>query len=254
MTGARSEDRWALLRGPEIGTRQLRPGEALRIGRHHENDVVLRDSVVSRFHATLRWDAGADRPVLYDNGSQNGTNVNGKDVIGRAEALGAKSRLTIGPYVITVDLKGREEPSATPETGPALIEDAGDSVALFTEQGPDLRGSLEAADAMRQLLLRLECERRSGTLRIDVGGNRGHLTFGVGRIMDATFMGQLGLRALDRVTQVTHGKYSFTRDMEPSDQAMNLWFSDFLRMKHDSYYATRQWKRPKDGEPLGGEG
>jgi pSer/pThr/pTyr-binding forkhead associated (FHA) protein len=247
MTGARSEDRWALLRGPEIGTRQFRPGEALRIGRHHENDVVLRDSVVSRFHATVRWDVGADRPMLYDNGSQNGTNVNGKDVIGRAEPLPPKTRITIGPYVITLDIKGKEEAQAA-EADPALIEDAGDSVALFTEQGPDLRGSLDAADAMRQLLLRLECERRSGTLRLDVGGNKGHMTFGVGRIMDATFMGQIGLRALDRVTQVTHGKYTFTRDMEPSDQAMNLWFSDFLRMKHDSYYATRQWKRPAEGD------
>ncbi len=70
--------------------------------------------------------------------------------------------------------------------------------------------------------------------------------FGVGRIMDASYQGLVNLRALDRVAQATHGKYVFTREMEPSDQAMNMWFSDFLRMKHDSYYATRQWKRPKE--------
>lgn len=243
MSGA-GKDRFAVVRGADIGTRQLRPGESLRLGRHHENDIVLRDSVVSRFHATLRWDADADRPVLYDNGSQNGTNVNGKDVIGRAEPLINASRITIGPYTLSIDLQGTHEKSPIP----ALIEDAPDSVALFTEQGPELKGSLDAPDAMRQLLLRLECERRTGTLQLDLGGGRAHVTFGVGRIMDSAYQGLVGLRALDRVAQATQGAYRFTREMEPSDQAMNLWFSDFLRMKHDSYYATRQWKRPKELE------
>lgn len=236
-----------MVRGGDAGPRQLRPGEALRIGRHHENDIVLRDSVVSRFHATLRWDQDADRPVLYDNGSQNGTNVNGRDVIGRAEPLPTGSaRITVGPYALTVDVHGLDERSPVP----ALIEDAPDSVALFSEQGPEVKGSLEVPDAMRQLLLRLECERRTGTLQLDLPGGKAQVTFGVGRIMDASFQGLIGLRALDRVAQATHGSYRFTREMEPSDQAMNLWFSDFLRMKHDSYYATRQWKRPKE---LGGE-
>lgn len=245
MSGA-ARERFAVVRGADLATRQLRPGESLRVGRHHENDIVLRDSVVSRFHATLRWDQNADRPVLYDNGSQNGTNVNGKDVIGRAEPLVNSSRITIGPYVLTVDLHGTDEKSPVP----ALIEDAPDSVALFTEQGPEVKGSLDAPDAIRQLLLRLECERRTGTLQLELGSGRAHVTFGAGRIMDAGYEGLTGLRALDRVAQTTQGTYRFTREMEPIDQAMNLWFSDFLRMKHDSYYATRQWKRPKE---LGGE-
>ncbi|MCO5171592.1 MAG: FHA domain-containing protein [Planctomycetes bacterium] len=247
MTEARGKDRFAVVRGGEAGTRQLRPGEALRIGRHHENDLVLRDSVVSRFHATLRWDQDAERPVLYDNGSQNGTNVNGRDVIGRAESLPAgASRITVGPYALTIDVHATDERSPVP----ALIEDAPDSVALFSEQGPEVKGSLDEPDAMRQLFLRLECERRTGTLALDLAGGKAQVTFGAGRIMDASFQGLIGLRALDRVAQATHGAYRFTREMEPSDQAMNLWFSDFLRMKHDSYYATRQWKRPKE---LGGE-
>jgi hypothetical protein len=246
MSGAKSKA-WAVVRGGELATRQLRPGESLRLGRHHENDLVLKDSVVSRFHATLRWDADAERPVLYDNGSQNGTNVNGKDVIGRAEALANYSKITIGPYVLTVELQGMNEDSPIP----ALIEDAPDSVALFTEVGPEIKGTLDLPDSMRQLLLRLECERRSGSLMLELGGGKAKVTFGVGRIMDAQYQGLVGLRALDRIAQATHGSYEVTRDMEPSDQAMNLWFSDFLRMKHDSYYATRQWKRPKE---LEGEG
>lgn len=242
MAGAAKSKAFAIVRGGELTTRQLRPGEALRLGRHHENDIVLKDSVVSRFHATLRWDADAERPVLYDNGSQNGTNVNGKDVIGRAETLANYTKITIGPYQLTIELQGMTEDSPIP----ALIEDAPDSVALFTEHGPEIRGTLDLPDSIRQLLLRLECERRSGTLMLELGGGKAKVTFGVGRIMDAQYQGLVGLRALDRVAQATHGSYEVTRDMEPSDQAMNLWFSDFLRMKHDSYYATRQWKRPKE--------
>ena len=246
--GGRAEERRAVITGSGESSFELVPGGSLRIGRHHENDIVLKESVVSRFHATLRWDADADRPVLYDNGSQNGTNVNGKDVIGRAEALANYSKITIGPYSLTVELQGITEDSPIP----ALLEDAGDSVALFTEHGPEIMGTLDLPDSMRQLLLRLECERRSGSLLLQLGGGKAKVTFGVGRIMDAQYQGLVGLRALDRVAQATHGSYQVTRDMEPSDQAMNLWFSDFLRMKHDSYYATRQWKRPKELE--GGEG
>lgn len=245
--GDGSGDKWAVIRSLEAGTRQLKPGESLRLGRHHENDLVLKDSVVSRFHATLRWDLDADRPALYDNGSQNGTNVNGKDVIGRAEPIANKTKITIGPYVINIDLVGMDDKSPAP----ALLPDAPDSVALFTEQGPEIRGRLDAADAIRQLLLRVEVERRSGTLLLDLPGGKAKVTFAVGRVMDATYEGLVGMRALDRIGQVAQGTYRFTRELEPSDQGMNLWFSDFLRMKHDSYYSTRQWKRPAgdDGTP-----
>jgi hypothetical protein len=242
----KSSGPFAVIRSPELGTRQLHPGEAVRLGRHHENDLVLKDSMVSRFHATIRWDENADRPCLYDNGSQNGTNVNGKDVIGRAETLATKTKITVGPYIIHVELHGVQEKFTSPP--PALLEDAPEGVALFSEQGPELRGALDAPDAMRQLLLRLEVERRSGTLSLDLPGGKAKVTVGMGRIMDASTEGLTGMRALDRVAQATAGKFRFTRDLEPSDQAMNLWFSDFLRMKHDSYYATRQWKRPPDGE------
>jgi hypothetical protein len=237
------DERFAVIRSLEWGTRQLRPGETLRLGRHHENDLVLKDPGVSRFHATVRWDKGQDRPALYDNGSQNGTNVDGKVVVGGAQPLKIKSKVIVGPYVLNVDLVGCEGPAA-------ILSDEPDSVTLFSDQGPELRGALEKEDAVRQLFLRLECERRSGTLSLDLHGGKGRVTFGAGRVMDADYDGLTGLRALDRLVQAAGGSYRFSRELEPSDQAMNMWFSDFLRMKHDSYYSTRQWKRPAtEGEP-----
>jgi hypothetical protein len=236
----RDEDRRAVVTASGVGTFELRPGQSLRVGRHHENDIVVKDSVVSRFHATLRWDETSDRPTLYDNGSQNGTNVNGKDVIGRAEPLGPSSRVVIGSCKLTVELLGT--------AAAALIDDAPEAVALFSEQGPELRGELDAARALRQLLLRLEVEQRTGTLTLSLpDGLTGSLTLATGRIMAAQIGPLEGPDAIDRMYQATRGSYRFTRDMEPSDQALNIRFSDYLRDRHGSYLGTTKWRRP--GEP-----
>jgi len=46
----------------------------LRIGRHPENDIVIDESNVSRFHAQIIPDQ--DGWTVFDNGSTNGTRVN----------------------------------------------------------------------------------------------------------------------------------------------------------------------------------
>lgn len=45
------------------------------IGRHSDNDVIVNDKQVSRFHAQIRYERG--QFVLYDLGSMNGLAVNG---------------------------------------------------------------------------------------------------------------------------------------------------------------------------------
>lgn len=63
-----------------IVNRQMIPieKEVIRLGRQLENDVVLHEEFVSRFHAEIRFEDG--KYVLYDNGSTGGTFVNGKKV------------------------------------------------------------------------------------------------------------------------------------------------------------------------------
>ncbi|MCO5167356.1 MAG: FHA domain-containing protein [Planctomycetes bacterium] len=225
----------AVIEAAGAGRFELRPGGSLRIGRHHENDIVVKDAVVSRFHATLRWEPGAERPMLYDNGSQNGTQVDGRDVIGRAEPLSPGARVVIGSCRLTVEVLGT--------SAAALIEDAPEAVALFTEQGPALRGSLEGG-GLRQVLLRLEVEARSGTLEVDLGAaGSARLTLAAGQVMDARHGEARGLAALDAVYAALRGEYRFTRDMEPCDEPLNLRFSDYLRRKHGSYLGTTRWDR-----------
>ena len=74
------DNRLCRLHSLEHGVFELRPGESLRIGRHEENDLTLNDTMVSRFHARVTWDPRMNHPVVFDNGSQNGTLVDGKSI------------------------------------------------------------------------------------------------------------------------------------------------------------------------------
>jgi ABC-type multidrug transport system ATPase subunit/pSer/pThr/pTyr-binding forkhead associated (FHA) protein len=56
------------------------PARALRIGRQHDNDIVLNDLGVSRHHAELR-NTGDGSYVIADLDSSNGTFLNGARVI-----------------------------------------------------------------------------------------------------------------------------------------------------------------------------
>ncbi len=54
------------------------PKSRTSLGRHFENDVVLQEEYLSRFHAEIRFEDG--QYVLYDKESTSGTYVNGKPV------------------------------------------------------------------------------------------------------------------------------------------------------------------------------
>jgi hypothetical protein len=68
----------------ETGDTGLESGERLpllsttRVGRDPDSDIVLDDNFISANHATLVWNGAGW--VLQDNGSTNGTRVNGKEV------------------------------------------------------------------------------------------------------------------------------------------------------------------------------
>src|SRR5262245_27827853 len=72
---------------------------ALRIGRMPENDIVIDNIAVSRYHARLLVADG--RVYLEDAGSENGALVNGVRVTERRE-IAAGDRIAIGKHELLV--------------------------------------------------------------------------------------------------------------------------------------------------------
>ncbi len=79
------------------------PVRVLRIGRAPDNDLVLADLSVSRYHAELR-NSGAGRYEIADLGSANGTFVNGA----RVSAVTLTERDVVGIGHATLRLSGQE--------------------------------------------------------------------------------------------------------------------------------------------------
>jgi hypothetical protein len=71
---------------------------SLRIGRALDNDLVIADSRVSRYHAQIVRDAYG--PMVRDLGSTNGTGVAGRAV--QEDRLADGDRLSLGGYLIQI--------------------------------------------------------------------------------------------------------------------------------------------------------
>ncbi len=82
----------------------LPSARVVRLGRGPENDLVLDGPGVSRFHATITFDASG-RATVADAGSTNGTFVNGA-VVTAPVAVSERDTLFVGGFVLR--LRGRE--------------------------------------------------------------------------------------------------------------------------------------------------
>ncbi len=104
--------RWQLrvLNGPESGTTYA-VGTQLVIGRGADSDLQLAEQEVSRHHARIERD-DAERHVLFDLGSSNGTYVDGELI--RRRVLEPHAEITIAD----IELVYEPVPSA-PATSPA---------------------------------------------------------------------------------------------------------------------------------------
>jgi hypothetical protein len=77
-----------VIRGPNAGSRFLLDRERTSVGRHPESDIFLDDVTVSRRHAVLTLEDEDEHVAVEDNGSLNGTYVNGDRVDKRALVTG----------------------------------------------------------------------------------------------------------------------------------------------------------------------
>lgn len=95
--------------GQDIGREFTFDQPEVSIGRTSENDVVLVDAGVSRRHAVIRSEGG--RYFVQDQGSANGTQINGEPVV--EEELQSGDLLGIGPVVLTFEAAAMDEENST---------------------------------------------------------------------------------------------------------------------------------------------
>lgn len=107
------------------GRRQLvLRDEAITIGRHVDNKLVLADHMASRFHCVI--ERRGSQFVLRDLGASNGTRVNGKLV--RTAALAPGDVVTIGSTQLVLVLPGTGTSAATDSSAP--VDDTEEIVEL----------------------------------------------------------------------------------------------------------------------------
>ncbi len=205
------------------GERIVKPGEVASIGRNEGNTVVLSSTSVSSFHAELCWGQEEARPQLRDLGSRNGTRLNGEKI--ERAALPQSARLKFGTCVFLVEVYHCND-----ET-PALLDDEEGDRFLNSpfDDREQIAGLLYNGGAGLDLLLDLERERRTGTLKI----GRDSVTFCVGKVLIG---GAADERALGLMAYAKSGTYyCFSPDFElKSHEATALywpssWFRDARR-------------------------
>jgi pSer/pThr/pTyr-binding forkhead associated (FHA) protein len=81
----------------------------VRIGRAHDNDIVIDDLRVSRYHLELRWQAELEHFLAVDLNSSGGTLLNGHPIrqctlkAGDVLLLGGSAELIYGEAQATAD-------------------------------------------------------------------------------------------------------------------------------------------------------
>lgn len=98
------EARWIfkVLSGADQGREYIAIVKEIRVGRHPENLILLRDPKASRFHAIIHHKGS--RLVLEDLDSTNGTRVNGEFVI-KKRTVFSGDLIKIGETIIRVSLE-----------------------------------------------------------------------------------------------------------------------------------------------------
>ena len=131
-----------LLKGRLVETFSFK-GDTLRIGRMRENDIVISNASVSRFHAELKREKG--KVILEDSGSEKGCYVNGTRIV-NSIVLAPGDEILIGKHQLVLTEAEAEE-EAPSELVKEEKNDAWDASKTYFVAVEDQAKMLEGAAA-----------------------------------------------------------------------------------------------------------
>ncbi len=100
-------------RGNVIGNRYKLKNGQTSLGRNPDNDVVLEEVAVSRYHAVVKFDSKSGEITVMDLGSTNGVTVNNTEIKkGVAYKVQHRDTVFVGRVVFSVQI-GPDDYSTT---------------------------------------------------------------------------------------------------------------------------------------------
>ncbi|MBX3465773.1 MAG: FHA domain-containing protein [Planctomycetes bacterium] len=178
----------------------LKPDQAIVIGRAQEADLSVPSNRVSRRHAEIYWKDG--RPWIKDLGSQNGTQVNGKRI--QDHRLEDNDEVSVGPFLCTY-----RHMSGVGSVGKAAA--ATDTNALTQPMLADaMAGRLDLVNLF-ELLQTLEFNQKTGTLEVfGTDGHDGRIVVKDGAPIFAQTEAHQGDEAVIELVGCKEGQFSFS--------------------------------------------
>ncbi|MBL4847603.1 MAG: FHA domain-containing protein [Planctomycetes bacterium] len=193
----------------------LGPKPILTIGRSDQCDLVLPHKEVSRVHALIKVRIKAKMIVIEDEGSSNGTFVNGKRT--PSTILKEGDVITLGPYEVMVrsrqDMHKREEKDDSTNSFELT------SVARIIPSAA-MTGLIQEVP-MTEVLQGIEFNKKKGTLAVTSADRlTGVLVFVDGKPMYAGFGDLRDDEAVLAMIALKAGSFALTGDVEPGEKRM----------------------------------
>lgn len=149
MTGPSLAPKLEVVAGEQRGeTFKLRM--KTRLGRERDNEIVLIDPKISRYHAQITLEGG--QWVISDLGSANGTYVNG-EFVSTAQVLKAGDAISLGDTSLVLRLSSAAEEVAAAATRPVAIPAARPASPPPASEGVNTRRLVWIAGGLMLLLV-----------------------------------------------------------------------------------------------------
>ncbi len=202
-----------MLLAPPLAPVRVEPGRDVILGRSPECTLALPSGQASRRHAAVCREA--DRVLIRDLGSTNGTFVNGEKVQGERE-LSSGDRIDIGGTCVTFWNVGR---------GAAAPVRADLTVVAFQHEPSTAVADALAGDLAQiplfAVLQMLEMGAQTGLLTVTVNEAPQRLWLDTGRLVHAETEKLSGWEAAVAVAQALFGRFEFQTGEAPPSRSID---------------------------------